>query len=112
MVKGGGEHTRQEDKNGSITVLLVNVGHQLLQQVKVDAVLIQACYVALGAAAVLAQGFLAEVGIQGGFQGVSGVITPPSLQSCKHTFIESRVSIKDQLPHARAPSQLKSRAAH
>lgn len=86
---GRGEHTRQEDKDGSITVLLVDVGRQLLQQVKVNVILIKACYVALSAAAVLAQGLLAEVGIQGGFQGVSGVITPPSLQPHKHMFVQS-----------------------
>ncbi|KAA6418269.1 MAG: hypothetical protein FRX49_11778 [Trebouxia sp. A1-2] len=79
-----------EDKDGSITVLLVNVGHQLLQQIKVNAVLIKACYVALSAAAVLPQGLLAEVGIQGGFQGVPGVVTPPSLQPHQRTFVESQ----------------------
>ena len=63
---GAGVPTRQEDEDGAVTILLVDVGHQLLYEVKVNAVLIKASYVALGAVAVLAQSLLAEVGVQGG----------------------------------------------
>ena len=60
-------------------MLSINEGHQLLQEVVVDLVLIQAGQVALRGGAVLCVVIRAEVGVQRRNQGVGCVVSPAAL---------------------------------
>lgn len=106
MCRPSPPRTRQEHQDGALVVLCIDVGQQLFEQIVVDALLVQPRQVASNRSAVGLVVRCLEVWVEWGGEGISSVISPPTLHGGVGTgvtteTVQSPLCPMEELQHER-----------